>query len=81
MNVFVRATRVPGGPDGLGAATRMGTLSMPVEDRVTAWTFFDDLSGDGLPDLAVAVDGALRIYPSDGRRLAARVRCWTRGCA
>jgi len=71
-SVDVRVTVLPGGPAGLGPPESAGELTVPVEDHALAWTLFDDLDGDGRPDLALAVDGVLHIHPVRDRRLAPR---------
>ena len=71
-SVDVRVTVLFGGPDGLGPPQPVGHLTVPIEDHALAWTIFDDLDGDGSLDLALAVDGVVRIHPVRGRTLAAR---------
>ena len=49
-------------------------LALPVEgDDKAAWSLFEDLDGDGLPDLAVAVGTELQVFRGRGDRVDTRV--------
>ncbi len=54
----------------LGSARELGDLAYPLEGTAVAWSLFEDLDGDGLPDLALALSGTLKLFKGDGRRLA-----------
>ncbi|MCB9795264.1 MAG: VCBS repeat-containing protein [Alphaproteobacteria bacterium] len=69
-SVDVSLTLLPMEGGRLGAARSLGTMSLPVEDSAAAWGMFEDLDGDGLPDLAVAVNGQLRVRPGTGDGVA-----------
>ncbi len=51
----------------LGGPVPLYDVALPLEGgRGSAWSLFEDLDGDGLPDLAVAVDGRLSCYRGTG---------------
>ncbi|MFT5681501.1 MAG: hypothetical protein ACI8RZ_002407 [Myxococcota bacterium] len=51
----------------LGPAVPLFDVSLPLEGgKGAAWSLFEDIDGDGLPDLAVAVDGLLTCYRGQG---------------
>ena len=56
----------------LGEARSLHQLALPVEGDKAAWSLFEDLDGDGLPDLAVAVGTQLQVFPGLGDRVASR---------
>ena len=57
----------------LSDAVPLTSVSLPLEsDRGAAWSLFEDLDGDGLPDLAVAVEGRVSVYRGAGRSVAAQ---------
>lgn len=68
----VQLTLLPNEGGRLGTPRKLGDLAYPLEGTAVAWSLFEDLDGDGLPDLALALDGQLRVYPGDGQRLASR---------
>ncbi|RME23512.1 MAG: VCBS repeat-containing protein [Deltaproteobacteria bacterium] len=41
-------------------------VSLPVDGTRAAWSMFEDLTGDGLPDLAMVIDGRLDIFAGRG---------------
>lgn len=70
--VDMQLTLVPAEEGGLGEPRKLGDLALPIEGSATGWSLFEDLDGDGFVDLAIAVDGRLRVFPGDGQRIASR---------
>ena len=68
----VQLTLLPNEGGTLGEARKLGDLALPIEGSTASWSLFEDLDGDGLPDLALAVAGELRLHPGDGSRLASK---------
>ncbi len=54
----------------LGTARSLRELALPLEGDKAAWSLFEDLSGDGLPDLAVVVGRELSVYLGEGDRVS-----------
>ncbi|MEL6343047.1 MAG: VCBS repeat-containing protein [Myxococcota bacterium] len=66
QSIDVELTLLPMSDGGLGAPRALQQMRLPLEGQRAAWTAFDDLSGDGRPDLAVASEGRLMCYRGQG---------------
>ena len=56
----------------LGPPRRLRELALPLEGDKAAWSLFEDLDGDGLLDLAVAVGSSLSVYLGEGDSVSER---------
>lgn len=60
----------------LGSPVALHRVRVSLDGETASWSLFEDLSGDGRPDLAVLRDGRLRCYAARADRLGLASQPW-----